>query len=69
MDEKLIGEWQKRFVNDVVEKTGITHQSAMVIMAEVCNIRQTAYMIGYNRGFDSGYNSAKNKYSKKEGKR
>lgn len=46
-----MGEWQKSFVNFIVELS-ISHEIAFMIMGKVCDIRQVAYMEGYNKCWD-----------------
>ena len=48
-----MGEWQKVFVNNLVDQIGLTHDNAMKVMGIVCDMRQVAYMDGYNRGWDA----------------
>ena len=49
-------DFQKAFVTDMVAM-GISHDIAMQIMGITCEIRQKAFMNGYDRG----YNAAKQK--------
>ena len=49
-----MGEWQKVFVNKLI-KLGITHETAMLIMASTCEERLNAYMEGYDKGYNIGF--------------
>lgn len=46
--------WHKSFVGLVKEKTGCDHQTAMSILAEVCEETQRAHMKAYNKGYKEG---------------
>jgi len=45
------GEWQKKFVSELVEK-GFSYEHAMMAMGLACEERQKAYMQGYEKGYD-----------------
>ena len=51
-----MGEWQKVFANKLVQQVGLTHTDAMEVMGIVCDIRQVAYMEGYERGWAAAVN-------------
>lgn len=50
-----VGEWQKLFVNKLVDQ-GLTYTDAMKVMGIVCDVRQVAYMEGYERGWKAAEN-------------
>jgi hypothetical protein len=54
-----MGEWQKIFVSKLVEQ-GIAYETAMLVMAWVCEAREKAYMEGYDRGFAQAFERTKN---------
>ena len=53
IDNELASEWQKLFVKKLIEQVGLTHSDAMRVMGIVCDIRQVAYMQGYDRGWNA----------------
>jgi len=44
--------WQKEFVVLIKETTDCTHEQAMEIMGQVCELLQQEYMNGYSRGYN-----------------
>ena len=54
-----MGEWQKVFVNKLIEQVGLTYTDAMEVMGIVCDIRQSIYMEGYERGWAAAVNQGK----------
>lgn len=53
-----MSEWQKVFVSKLVEQN-IAHETAMLVMAWVCEERQKAYMEGFDRGFAQAFEKSK----------
>jgi hypothetical protein len=45
-----MGEWQKLFVGILVD-LGLSHDIAMLVMGKTCDLRQKAYMQGYDKGW------------------
>jgi hypothetical protein len=58
-----MGEWQKVLVNKLIEQVGLTHTDAMEVMGIVCDVRQKAYMQGYERGWVAAENQGKSTHS------
>ena len=53
-----MGEWQKLFVGILVD-LGLSHDMAMLVMGKTCDLRQKAYMQGYERGWEAALNQGK----------
>ena len=53
-----MGEWQKLFVGILVD-LGLSHDMAMLVMGKTCDLRQKAYMQGYDRGWTAALNQGK----------
>ena len=53
-----MGEWQKLFVQNIIS-LGLSHDMAMLVMGKVCDLRQKAYMQGYDRGWVAALNQGK----------
>jgi len=51
-----MGEWQKLFVGTLVD-LGLSHDMAMLVMGKTCDLRQKAYMQGYERGWAAAMGS------------
>jgi hypothetical protein len=51
-------EWQKLFVGILVN-LGLSHDIAMLVMGKTCDLRQKAYMQGYDHGWAAALNQGK----------
>lgn len=53
-----MGDWQKLFVGILVD-LGLSNDIAMLVMGKTCDLRQKAYMQGYERGWAAALNQGK----------
>ena len=58
MNLELRGSWQKPFVKKLIE-AGLSHEHAMIAMAQTCEERASTYMQGYNKGYNDGFTAGK----------
>ena len=55
--EKIVrhSDWQKKFVQDLKDLTGISHEHAFAALGLACEENTNAYLQGHSRGYNQGH--------------